>query len=73
MLQIIQTEPCVIGNVYYVDTWALTADTIFNTWPTDGVGFIDCYGRMYAINSVGDLEAACQIIASSSDFTMRGF
>jgi hypothetical protein len=68
MLQIVQTEPYVLGNVYYVDTWALTANAIFNAWPQDGVGFVDCYGRMYTINSVGDLEAACQTIASSSDF-----
>jgi hypothetical protein len=69
MLQIIQLEPYVLGNVWYVDTWALTADAIFNAWPTDGVGFVDCYGRMYTINSVGDLESACGTIASSSDFT----
>jgi hypothetical protein len=68
MFQIIQTEPCIIGNVYYVDSWALTADAIFNTWPQDGVGYVDCYGRMYTINSTVDLEVACQTIASSSDF-----
>lgn len=73
MLQIIQTEPCVIGNVWYEDSWALTADAIYNTWPQDGVGFIDCYGRMYAINTLLDLDAACEIIASSSDFDIRGF
>jgi hypothetical protein len=73
MLQIVQTEPYVLGNVYYVDSWTLTADAIFVTWPTDGVGFIDCYGRMYTINTLLDLDTACQIIASSSDFTMRGF
>ena len=72
MLQIIQTEPQVIGNVWYVDSWALTADAIFVTWPTDGVGYVDCYGRMYTINNAGDLEVACQTIASSSDFEMRG-
>lgn len=73
MLQIIQTEPYVIGNVWYEENWALTANSIFVTWPTDSVGFIDCYGRMYTINNAKDLEAACGIIASSSDFSMRGF
>jgi hypothetical protein len=68
MLQIIQTQPCVIANVWYEDSWVLTGDAVFNNWPTDGVGFIDCYGRMYTINNVADLEVACQIIASSSDF-----
>jgi|688.fasta_scaffold204089_4 hypothetical protein len=72
MLQIVQTEPYVLGNVWYQDSWALTADAIFVTWPTDGVGYIDCYGRMYTINNAEDLEAACGTIASSSDFEMRG-
>jgi len=69
MLQIIQTEPYVLGNVWYQDTWALTADAIFVTWPTDSVGIVDCYGRMYTINNATDLEYACGTIASSSDFT----
>jgi hypothetical protein len=68
MLQIVQTEPYVLGNVWYVDSWALTANAIFNTWPQDGVGYVDCYGRMYTINNTVDLEVACQTIASSSDF-----
>jgi hypothetical protein len=73
MLQIVQTEPYVLGNVYYVDSWALTADAIFTTWPTDGVGFVDCYGRMYPINNKTDLAIACETIASSSDFLTRGY
>jgi len=73
MLQIVQTEPYVLGNVWYVDTWLLTADAIHAAWPDGGVGFIDCYGRMYTINTPEDLNTACQIIASGSDFEMRGY
>lgn len=73
MLQIVQTEPYVLGNVWYEDSWALTANAIYAAWPQDGVGFIDCYGRMYTINTLADLDTACETIASSSDFQMRGY
>jgi len=73
MLQIVQTQPYVLGNVWYEDSWVLTANAIFVAWPEGGTGFIDCYGRMYTINSEADLDSACQIIASSSDFDMRGY
>ena len=68
MLDIVQTEPFILGNVWYVDTWSLTADAIMTTWPEGGVGYIDCYGRIYTINNALDLELACNTIASSSDF-----
>jgi hypothetical protein len=73
MLQIVQTEPYVLGNVWYEESWVLTADAIHASWPTGGVGFIDCYGRMYTINNESDLTEACSIIASSSDFDIRGY
>ena len=73
MLQIVQTEPYVLGNVWYEESWVLTADAIHAAWPDGGIGFIDCYGRMYTINSPADLDEACQIISSSSDFDMRGY
>ena len=72
MLQIIQIEPFIIGNVWYEDSWSLTADAIFNAWPEGSVGFIDCFGRMYTINNLTDLELTCETIRSSSDFAIRG-
>jgi len=71
MLQIVQTQPYILGNVWYEDSWALTANAIFTAWPDGGTGYIDCYGRVYVINSPEDLAQACQIIASSSDFEMK--
>lgn len=73
MLQIVQTEPYILGQVWYEDSWSLTANAIHASWPYGGKGFIDCYGRMYTINTPEDLDLACETIASSSDFEMRGF
>lgn len=68
MLQIIQLEPSIIGNVWYQDTWSLTADAVFVSWPTDGVGIIDCYGHVYEIKNYQNLEDACDLISLYSDF-----
>jgi len=72
MLDIIQTIPSIIGNVWYQVSWDATATAISQTWPIDGIGYIDCYGRCYEIKSLEDLDAACLSIASCSDFDIEG-
>lgn len=63
MLEIIQLNP-VIGHVWYVDTWLLTSEAVNASWPIGGVGQLLCYGSSWYINTLEDLDVACEQIAS---------